>query len=102
MSENAQFRQYIQNELEDRLNDKDFPDQGYDDDDKKSQRKKIAEITFAYENAVMIDLLNKRGAFIQTEKWDKADETVNQIQEKLADNELLNQLQTPCSVFVTF
>jgi len=36
MSENAQFRLYVQNELEDRLNKSDFPDQGYDDEDKRN------------------------------------------------------------------
>jgi len=36
MSENAQFRLYVQNELEDRLNKSDFPDQGYDDEDKSN------------------------------------------------------------------
>lgn len=58
MSENAQFRLYIQNELEHRLNKPEFPDQGYDDKDKKMLPKKIAQVAFAYENAVLIDLLN--------------------------------------------
>lgn len=59
MSENAQFKLYVQNELEDRLNAEDFPSQGYDDGDEAAQlaRKKIAQITFAYENGKVIDWL---------------------------------------------
>lgn len=51
-----------------------FPDQGYDDGDEDAQnsRKKIAQITFAYENGELINWLNTRGKYLQTEKWEKA------------------------------
>lgn len=42
MSENAQFKLYIQNELEARINAESYPDRGYDDDADKHLRKKIA------------------------------------------------------------
>lgn len=39
---------------------------------------------------------------IKTEKWDKVDEINDKIDDDLKDEDLLNRLQTPCSVFVTF
>lgn len=81
MSENLQFKLYIQNDLEDRINHPDFPDQGYDDGDEDAQnsRKKIAQITFAYENGWLIDQLTYRGYYIKNEKWEKAQTVVDKI-----------------------
>jgi len=42
MNENAQFKLYVKNEIEDRINHADFPDQGYDDEDEKKEMKRIA------------------------------------------------------------
>jgi len=53
--------------------------------------KKIAQITFAYENGAMIELLNKRGKFLQTEKWDKAAEATKEIQDIITTDD--NALQ---------
>jgi len=39
---------------------------------------------------------------IRTEKWDKLDEINDKIDDALKHEELLNELQHPCSVFVTF
>ena len=38
------------------------------------KRKKIAQITCAYENKDLIDIMAKRGKIIGTEKWDKLHE----------------------------
>lgn len=104
MSENAQFKLFIQNELEDRINDPEYPNQGYDDGDEAAEndRKRIAQITFAYENGEMIDLLADRGYYIKNEKWEKAEGVQDKIEAKLKDESFLNKMQTPCSVFATF
>lgn len=131
MSEIAQFRFYIQKELEDRISE--FPDMGFDEQafidpdatvvnqstlnkSKKKQktdksmlnqtqgpkRISIAQITFAFFNAEVIGLLRKRGGFIGTEKWDKLKEVNQEINEIIKKKEILDKLQTPCSVFATF
>ena len=63
---------------------------------------KIAQITFAFHNQDIINNLRKRGNFIKTEKWDKVDEINDKIDNMLQNEHLLNELQTPCSVFMTF
>lgn len=74
MSENAQFKLFVQNYLEDVINDR-IPDQDCDDgDEEKAKRKTIAQITCAYENKDLIDMMTKRGTLIGTEKWDKLKE----------------------------
>lgn len=82
MSENAQFKLFIQNELEDRINHKDYPNQGYDDGDEAAEkdRKRIAQITFAYENGELIELLFDRGYYIKNEKWEKAAKVEEKIE----------------------
>ena len=104
MSENAQFKLFVQNELEDRINDPEYPNQGYDDGDEAAEndRKRIAQITFAYENGELINLLTDRGYYIKNEKWEKAEAVQDKIEEKLKDENFLNKMQTPCSVFATF
>lgn len=47
-------------------------------------------------------MLKKRGTFIKTEKWDKVDAINDKIDDSLKNEKLLNELQTPCSVFLTF
>ena len=49
MSEVAQFKLYIQLELEKRITE--FPDLGVDEPEHHSDGIKIAQITFAFENA---------------------------------------------------
>jgi hypothetical protein len=47
--------------------------------------------------------LKKRGYYIKTEKWEKAKKIEAEILKGITTNEkLMNQLQLPCSVFVTF
>lgn len=58
MSEMAQFKLYIQSELEKRLSE--MPNLGYEESDEV----KIAQITFAFNNSKIINWLKKRGTFI--------------------------------------
>lgn len=101
MTENAQFKLYVQDELEERINN--LPDQGYDEPELRHLRKKIAQITFAYENTKIIEWLKYRGKYIKTEKWDKVKQYEKKILDGIKnDKKLLDQLQLPCSVFVSF
>ena len=101
MSENSQFKLYLQNELEKRINAMD--DLGYREVDQREELIKIAQITFAYENGEIIEWLQKRGSYIAAEKWDKLVE-INEIIHKriTTDEEFLNKVQLPCTVFLTF
>jgi hypothetical protein len=71
---------------------------------KGPKRVKIAQITFAFHNAEVIAWLRKRGGFIQNEKWKDLKEMNKTITEGLRDEKtnLLDKLQTPCSIFATF
>ena len=59
MSEMAQFKVYIQETLEERINKMD--DLGFDDE---IIDQKIAQITFAFYNEKIIEWLRKRGEYI--------------------------------------
>jgi hypothetical protein len=85
MSENAQFKLYVQDELEARINA--MPDQGYDEPHLRDVPKKIAQITFAYENTKIIEWLTYRGYYIKTEKWEK----MKKIEAKILDGIKNNQ-----------
>jgi hypothetical protein len=75
--------------MEDRINR--IEDQGYDDENARNYRKKIAKITFAFDNAEIIEMLTKRGELIKKEKWDKLDEFNVKIAEKITtDQDLLD------------
>jgi hypothetical protein len=102
MSEMSQFKLYIQTKLEERLSAMD--DLGYEDalPDGEHRRIKIAQITFAFYNELVINNLRKRGTLIKTEKWEKLLELNDKIDDSLKDSELLDKLQTPCSIFATF
>jgi hypothetical protein len=52
--------------LEDNLTE--MPDLGYEDE--PPARIRISMITFAFDNADLINLLKKRGMFIKAEKYD--------------------------------
>lgn len=69
--------------MEDRINR--IEDQEYDDQDARNYRKKIAKITFAFNNAEVIELLSERGALIKKEKWDELDEINITIATKIHD-----------------
>lgn len=90
----------MQNEIEQRINE--MPDLGYDEPDQRDYYKKIAQITFAFHNADIINRLATRGTYIKTEKWDKVKQINTQIAESLDDEEYLDKLQRPCSIFATF
>jgi hypothetical protein len=60
-------------------------------------------ITFAFDNAKVINWLRQRGTHIKNENWDGVDKINKDIGEALKkDDTLLNKLQRPCSIFVTF
>lgn len=67
-----------------------MPNLGLDGEENKPI--KIAQTTFAFRNAKMINWLKKRGGLLQTEKWEKADEVVVEINENLKDGEFLDDL----------
>jgi hypothetical protein len=46
-------------------------------------------------------MLKKRGTLIKTEKWEKVDALNDKIDDSLKNEKLLNELQHPCSVFLT-
>lgn len=108
MSECAQFKLYCQNELEERITA--MENLGFDGED--PGKIKIAQVTFAYNNAKVIEWLKKRGTLIKTEKWEKVADLNEQILKELKDTDkivdkkekknLIDLLQTPCSVFATF
>jgi len=62
-----QFRTYFDHEISHRLSS--LPDLGYEDE--PPERISIALITFAFDNAEVINLLKARGAAIKFEKFDK-------------------------------
>jgi hypothetical protein len=62
----------------------------------------IAQITFAFHNQEIINLLRKRGNFIKTEKWEKVDQINDKLDDSLKKPKLLDELQHPCGVFLTF
>jgi len=99
MSENAQFKQYVQWELEKRISA--MPDLGFDPDHGDDPIK-IAQITFAFNNAPVINLLKQRGTLIKGEKWAKVEDINEKILKTIKDEKVLNKLQTPCSAFATF
>mmetsp|Transcript_41366 Transcript_41366/g.54391 ORF Transcript_41366/g.54391 Transcript_41366/m.54391 type:complete len:230 (-) Transcript_41366:1562-2251(-) len=90
------FRDWIQNEMERRLDQ--LPDLGYEDE--PVEHVKVAVTTFAFKNHEIINLLKKRGSVIKEERWDdmvKIDEAINRLK-----NSCLEELTMPCSVFMTF
>ena len=66
MSEIAQFRLYVRDEMERRLTE--FPNLGIDGDEGDIAIK-IAMITFAFDNGEIIYDLRRRGKYIRQQKW---------------------------------
>ena len=79
-------------------------DLGYREEEFQKEPIKIAQITFAYENGWIIDILKKRGNAIVAEKYDKLKEINDEIHKKVCvdDKDFLDKFQLPCAVFVTF
>lgn len=61
------FRNYLQQEIEERLTR--LPDLGYEEP--APERIKVSMISFAFDNATLINLLRVRGAHIKFERYDK-------------------------------
>ena len=60
-------------------------------------------MTCAFDNRKVINWLKQRGKAIKFENWDKLDEINETIRMNLKkDSVLLDQLQRPCAIFVTF
>lgn len=47
-------------------------------------------------------MLTERGELIKKEKWDDLDKANEEIADQIKKKPLLDQLQTPCSVFITW
>ena len=91
MSENSQFKLYLQNEMEKRINAMD--DLGYREEHERNQFIKIAQITFAYENGEIIEYLQERGKYIAEEKWDKLVKINDKIHKKITtDKDFLDKV----------
>ena len=63
---------------------------------------KIADITFAYDNRVVIQLLQKRGAAIARKDYDKMREFDAKLAEYLAVYKHVEQCRRPQVAFITF
>lgn len=92
----VQFRNYIQNELEERLTN--LPDLGYEEE--APERITIAMFTFAFDNSELINLLKKRGEAIKFERWDEMRAINNKIDEIKTKN--LEKFNRPVTAFLTF
>ena len=71
----VQFRNFLQSKLEDNISA--LPDLGYEDE--PVQRINISMMSFAFDNAQLINLLKVRGAAIKFEKYDKMREINKKI-----------------------
>lgn len=113
LPENAQFKIFIQNELEERCTK--MAHQGLEEEiPGEKYEVKISQITMAFNNAYIINQLTKRGTLIKTEKWDKVKEINAEILAHLKDRDhgetndegevehILDKIQEPVSVFATF
>jgi len=64
---------------------------------------KIAVLTFAFDNSKVIKWLRERGTYIKNEDWAKVQKINEQIRQAIKwDDDFLNKMQTPCSIFATF
>lgn len=101
ISEIAQFKLYVKDELEERLDS--MPNLGLDGTEGDDVPVKIAQITFAFDNYQVIQWLRARGTHIKNEDWARVDAVNLKINNAIKnDQELLDKLQRPCSVFATF
>ena len=81
MCENAQFKLYLQNELERRINN--MADQGFREEEFRDDPILIAQITFAYENGWIIEKLRERGDNIAKEKYDEVNDINAEIHKRI-------------------
>lgn len=88
ISENNQFKLYVKDEFERRLNL--FPDQGLDVDENGNETYvEVAMVTCAFNNAKIINWLKKRGDAIKNENWDKLDDINDTIRLNLKKDSVL-------------
>lgn len=91
----VQFRNFLQSKLEDNISA--LPDLGYEDE--PVQRVNISMLSFAFDNAQLINLLKVRGAAIKFEKYDKMRE-VNKKIDALVDSNP-QKYNRPVTAFLT-
>lgn len=96
MTPQEAFKDWIMNEMETRLSD--MPDCGMEDE--PVDKVKIAKATMAFKNSEIIHLLRARGAAIKGEKWEDQAKIEGQIND--LKTQKLDELTTPCSIFMTF
>ena len=75
-----------------------MPDLGYEEE--TPERINICLITFAFDNAELINLLKARGNAIKFEKWDQMraiNRRINELKTKNAD-----KYNRPVTAFITF
>lgn len=100
ISEIGQFRTYVKEEMEARLND--FPNLGIDGDKDEEVVIRVACVTFAFDNSEIIQNLKYRGSYIKFEKWKKYEKVEKKICNRLHNSqEFLDKMQTPVACFMT-
>jgi len=92
------FRDYIKDEMEERLTN--LPDLGYEEE--APDRIRIAMITFAFDNARLINLLRVRGTAIKFENYNKMREINDKIDELKSNINELHKLNRPVTAFLSF
>lgn len=75
-----------------------MPDLGYEDD--TPEKIYISLVTFAFDNAELINLLKERGNAIKFEKWDRMREINKKINELKTKN--VEKYNRPVAAFLTF
>jgi len=91
----TQFRSYMKKFMEEALSA--FPNLGFDEGVTDI---KIAKLTFAFDNAVLINLLRQRGMAIKGQNFDKVRELNKKIDQYRQDN--YDKIARPVSIFLTF
>jgi hypothetical protein len=94
----AAFRDYLQEEMETRLTR--LPDLGYEE--VPPERIRVAMLSFAFDNAELINLLRQRGQFIKVENYDKMREINDKIDNLKSNPEKLEKFYRPVTAFFTF
>lgn len=94
----AAFRDFLQEEMETRLTR--LPDLGYEE--VPPERIRIAMITFAFDNAELINLLRKRGTFVKLEKYDNMRAVNDEINNLKNDPVKLEKFYRPVTAFLVF
>ena len=62
----------------------------------------ISQITLAYNNEMIINLLRKRGNAIKAEKYKELEKVNDELAKEIKNQKTLDDCQRPCSAFVMF